>query len=269
MVDFHGARARLDRAAVDLNALVAEIGIWSDADPQPHGNRISIEDGTRLTIYGVVRKHPPLGWGLAVGDIVNDLRSALDYMAYDLAIIKDGQDPPPNPSGIEFPIYLCRDRYGKVGKTGQRTGPGVSKATRMSLAAEAFVESIQPYQNGNAGNWLWILHELCIINKHRVIHLTPVLVEKVSLENMGGSNIDGLRLSEISFPNNRMEDGAVIATARLAGVEVGAEVNMCVGTHTYIAIDYRTDVRLAIDTLLRALIESTEWVYRELQTRTT
>jgi len=101
---------------------------------------------------------------LIVGDIVQNLRSSLDYLVRELVLAANNQ-----PTDKEmFPICDSPKGFKDAVRRGQLAGvPG---------DAEAIIKSLQPYRDGQAGkaNKLAILNELSNINKHRRVLLTEL-----------------------------------------------------------------------------------------------
>src|SRR4051812_1987621 len=99
--------------------LDAVIRAWWDDNPDRCGTRTEFDnkpDGRlHIAIVMVIEGQPPHEWGFLVGDILLDLRSTLDYIAYQAVIAHTGQDPPPNPRRIEFPIYKDEGFYRPIG----------------------------------------------------------------------------------------------------------------------------------------------------------
>lgn len=93
--------------------------------------------------------------GLA-GDVIHNLRSALDHLANQLAWVGSGNEPSRQ---VEFPIAKDAATYerDKARKT-QGILPEVVKA----------IDALEPYKNGK-GEALWQLHELDNIDKHRTL----------------------------------------------------------------------------------------------------
>ena len=104
---------------------------------------------------------------LAVSDAIHNLRSALDYLVYELALKDSGSIQ----EGTQFPLENCRDGKSPSGNligfdaVQDRFLKGVSTANR------ADIEQLQPY-NGN--NWARNLREISNPDKHR--RLTPFYV---------------------------------------------------------------------------------------------
>jgi hypothetical protein len=112
----------------------------------------------------------PIEWGLLLGDIVHNYRSALDCIAW--ALVELGKRPPHTLTEEEqrrvyFPICSTRTEFDK---TRRIRLPGVEKAE---------VEIARSYQPYKAGRWLRethpfaVLRELSNNDKHRSVQ--PVL----------------------------------------------------------------------------------------------
>jgi hypothetical protein len=156
--DFRDARGRLQRAQSNAEKLASEIVAWWADHPDHCGMSLEHypQEGQRrshIILKAVLSdQEPPAKWGLAVGDIVSDLRAVLDYIAYQAVIAFNGEDPPPNPRGIEFPIYKDEGRNRAIGA--------------VHDAVADYVKAIQPYMAVNEGrdpelDGLWGLNELC------------------------------------------------------------------------------------------------------------
>ncbi|MBZ5523208.1 MAG: hypothetical protein LAP21_13305 [Acidobacteriia bacterium] len=93
----------------------------------------------------------------AAGDVVHNLRSALDHLANQLVIVGGGK--PDQSTG--FPIAKDLATY-EVDKP--------KKVKGMRQVAITAIDNVKPYKGGTAP--LWRIHELDIIDKHR--HLFAV-----------------------------------------------------------------------------------------------
>ncbi len=101
---------------------------------------------------------------LAVGDCVHNARSALDHLAFQLAILNGTGSSAA--SEISFPVYLTAGKFKKA--TEHKVAPFISGA------ALAEIEKYQPYAPGNAGkdDVLYVLTRLDNIDKHRLVLVT-------------------------------------------------------------------------------------------------
>jgi hypothetical protein len=118
--------------------------------------------------------HPVNELGVIIGDVVHNLRSALDHLAWQLAIL-DGCEPPP--ALTEFPIFLKESDYeARTPKTGEpRRASGLFKVRGLDPNDQAMVKSMQPFHTHPSdpkGAPLWVLHDLANIDKHRICPVT-------------------------------------------------------------------------------------------------
>src|SRR3990172_3595613 len=102
------------------------------------------------------------------GDVIQNLRSALDHLAYQLVLVGTGK---PGPFfHVYFPIFDSAPEY-KAGKTRQIKG--------MRQEAIDAIDGIKPYKGGN--DTLWQLHSLNRIDKHRLILTAGSAFESVDI----------------------------------------------------------------------------------------
>jgi len=164
---FPSARAKIDRARQHLDCLQDEIRRFLDSHPY----RVVIErdrEAGELHVVYYPDGTPDPAWPLIVGDIMHNLRSALDHVVHDLS---GGADM------TEFPIYADVCDFYRVERyrhTVPARGFGLHKIRAVSdNRAWFFIEGMQPYNAGkNAYRAaLWVLHELNNIDKHRTLHV--------------------------------------------------------------------------------------------------
>src|SRR5271157_1548995 len=93
--------------------------------------------------------------GLA-GDVIHNLRSALDHLAYQLAWVGSGEEP--RSRRIEFPIAKDATTYER---------DKARKVEGMRPEVVKVIDALKPYKGGNDA--LWRIHELDNIDKHRIL----------------------------------------------------------------------------------------------------
>jgi hypothetical protein len=138
---------------------------------------------------------------LAIGDCIHNLRSALDHIAFQLAVVNGkGKEAE---ALIAFPVCLTEKEFKRT--TERKVEPFID---RDALAA---IKQLQPYYAGNAGDKdiLWVLSQLDIIDKHRLLvviarHHRPV---GFTVTTPSGDVFDQV-LPETAW--KPMEDGAEI-----------------------------------------------------------
>ena len=123
----------------------------------------------------------PDKWGVLIGEIAHNLRSALDGLTWQLALLNTAK-----PYGrTAFPIYLIgrtiRKRKSGADLISHFWGKGDGKRLLQSVDGSFWtrIESFQPYKRGNRGRHspLFLLEELNNSDKHRLITvLAPTMV---------------------------------------------------------------------------------------------
>jgi hypothetical protein len=196
------ARLKLIRATKHLHALEHRIATYAGKG----SHRLIADANGKETVH--IGDQPPPDVAILVGEIVYQLRSALDHLAFDLVKV--------NAQGIilpkgwekrcEFPLCISnptkgnppvpctplpRDRFDK-------TLPGISDA------AFTVIESLQPYRRLGVANALRLLADLSNIDKHRHLHVT---VAKVAV-----------------YRHYQLPDGSILDSGR-GGFEHGAYVD--------------------------------------------
>lgn len=102
----------------------------------------------------------PSEWGPMIGDVLTNLRSSLDHLARQL-VIANGRGA----SDSFFPLFddpidfLCR---------------AMPVLRKLDATGQAILDQAQPYNRANPPQdaALWLLNNLCNIDKHRHLHVT-------------------------------------------------------------------------------------------------
>ena len=110
----------------------------------------------RLIYYVASAEDVPTQIADSVGDAVQNLRSARDYLAYQLVAVGQGREGPF--TYVYFPVFNSAAEY-EAKKMGQVKG--------MRKNAVEVIDAICPYRGG--ADALWQLHQLNRIDKHRLL----------------------------------------------------------------------------------------------------
>lgn len=161
-IDYDDRRAhvavKIERAEKHIQDLTEIIKKFSESNPYSVMGTTESE----AFVYRIkIHKHPPRGWSAVIGDAIHNMRAAMDVLVWQL-ILANGKDPT---RASYFPVAKsagdCRNNL----KTKTK---GVSpKALELLMATEPFV--------GGKGNDLWLINELDIRDKHRL--LVPVFTQ--------------------------------------------------------------------------------------------
>lgn len=208
ILELLGPRAKLDWAVEKLEALDLESKRWLESQALHVAPEFDDEAGCHVVrLRRVEDPSLHLRFGLIVGDIVHNARSALDQAAWLLACRSNPVEElwePDTARKIAFP--LTRD-------------PGRFKTHRvlrfLDEDAIAALERLQPYQGGNVPDCLGHLDLLWNIDKHRVIHSLNV--------NLDSSKVS-FRPAAINGERDLIEHPPVTTWTPLTGIEDGAEI---------------------------------------------
>jgi hypothetical protein len=163
-----GISYKLRRAHEQFESLDVAIKRFLEADPEKWRVVSHDDPDTRDRIYGieVIEPPPAVEWGVLTGEIVHNLRSGLDHLAYALCLDHAPSKTPPR--NTEFPIFWDEDRFDDV-----KTGGGRYKIRGMSWEAQSAIRDLQPFNAGRLpkAQSLWLLQEMSNIDKHRHVHL--------------------------------------------------------------------------------------------------
>lgn len=244
-------RARLDRAEEHYKTFGH---IWAEyLDGDPHLLDHTAEaDGT--VAVGLRRTAPlPIELSLAFGELLYELRAALDNCLYAVAVLVSGQNPPPSAGRLEWPIRLTPAEWKRQ----------ASRYRDLPNQITDALERIQPYQ-AEFPDWncLAILHELARIDRHRSMHglglyLTEfrLLAHKEQIEVLDTGSV-GIIVDGAQIMRMRVADGVELSPANfdldlIFDVDV-TDVRESLGPAGKVARPWG-----ALDSRLRALIKAT------------
>jgi hypothetical protein len=170
----YGIRLKLDRAKEQIQSLRDELAEFDRSEPY----RLAIQyDEEARVLSAVVKIEKPIRgvWGVQVGEIIHNLRSALDHLVFELVIHCTGNLPTTH---TQFPIFETEAGYNKR---------SAHRIAGVSEEVAALIRKEQPFVAGEdaRSDPLWQLHELSNFDKHRTIHLTGVSLQGAALRFSG------------------------------------------------------------------------------------
>jgi hypothetical protein len=214
-----GARMKLRRANEHLKALDQSVKGFLRRNPYELAVQFEPEEGADIVVvWARVRESPPLEWSLVIGDIVHNLRSAHDHLAYQLVVV-NGKKPTVRtafPIRIEDP-YTSKD---------PRALKGWERMTRGMHARDIVrLEELQPYQGGDdrRRSSLYVLNRLSNWDKHNELNFTGHSLEHSNI-NIDIRDYESELLEDNSF--GLFEHGAVVARYRLIPTGPDPQVNV-------------------------------------------
>lgn len=185
-----GPRLKITRVKSEIQRLR---GVEEIFRQNTHYNVVRAEFNANIGKYvyrlSIVGNSPSLEWGVYIGEIAHNLRSALDGLVWQLALQKT-KTPATN---TQFPIFLVgrtkKRTHGNRGEfihsfEGRRRGDGRDMIRSLFMKHQTMIERLQPYKRGNSPHWqsrikrhnsysnpLWWLHKINNADKHRLIQV--------------------------------------------------------------------------------------------------
>jgi hypothetical protein len=178
------AQSKILRASQHIDCVENLINDWLGTDAYTISSEVDPKTGYTVR-RAKIKEFPPERISIVSGDVVHNLRSALDHVIYALA---ERHLPTPLASDVEAALM-----YPVIGNINQKGQPAVgadlfrSAVGRYHLAgfptdALSFIEMEQPYYRDQSGTDFlfhpaWVLNELDRIDKHRRLALTTAYLD--------------------------------------------------------------------------------------------
>lgn len=200
-------RARLDHAETHMESISRTAADFLASKPYEMTMEFDQKRRVRQLVFRVRAEAPPALRHI-ISDMVNGIRSSLDHMVYELAIIS-GSDPDAPGVRTQFPIYEDRQNYEKA------------RGKDLKGLDERFarlIDSKQPYQRGKVAGKrdpLAQVQWMSNLDKHRrpitrFVQMTPhpAPIAVIDLRTMPSGAFE-----EVEVPRGRaLRDGDVLAT---------------------------------------------------------
>jgi hypothetical protein len=177
-----GIRTRLMRANSHLESLDLEQSIFNDRHPYTTDNPKRNADYSQW-VYPVKFRQPiPLMWGVVLGEIIHDLRSALDHTVFQLTLAYSGREF----EGTGFPISEKPTNWDVRSKKRTSDNPlGFARTCSMyqlrgvGCGVVEYVKRLQPDPSQiPQTSVLLALQLLWNQDKHRLIHSWGIEVQE-------------------------------------------------------------------------------------------
>lgn len=189
--------AKLQRADAHLILLYEKVGPYLHASPYALAVTCDVGNGEPGIVFHV-RQQPPLEFSAIAGDIVHNIRSALDYIAHEL-IQANGFS---TIKRTQFPICAsARDFDNEAINQGRLNG--------ISLRGYQTIDAVQPHQveaSKLPDHPLWQLQYLSNRDKHQALALTAIGASV----NVRFTHPNGNQVSS-GYVGGPLKDGTIVA----------------------------------------------------------
>jgi hypothetical protein len=215
-----GIEAKLDRAEAQLETFGHEWRSWADEE-EPWGVEGKINDGKRLYVFKFrVLKPVPPSFAVKYGEVVHNMRSALDHLACHLVESSGGKVT----NSTAWPIKRSKSAWLRQVERRQRPwqlwrkqGGGPLKGIPIDSPAWTLVKRAQPYERRDKGrdDPLWELQGMWNRDKHSLLNPLPVYGDPAAALNVFRfPTISPIEARPLVPLNRPLEDGADFALLR-------------------------------------------------------
>lgn len=198
-VDLSGVYGKLDWAEKYIEVFSCRLKAFLEGDPEPFGFRTKKtpcpDKSVDYVVSAIVRESPPFELTLLIGDIVHNIHSALDHLAYILS------KPSAQKSGrTKFPIFTDRCRFEVL---------GIPRIETVEGDERTLIERVQPYAALNQppnDSPLEILRKLSNLDKHQL----PVPMVAAAKDGHTWIAVDNATLKWRHIEKGPVENGAPV-----------------------------------------------------------
>lgn len=173
----HDFLYKLNWAGKLLEQLDKGVLAWFDGNEHfSHNVEPDPDNSGQFLLKVSADKIPIAPCSLVIGDVVQNLRSGLDHLVYELAATHTDPITKKDARNSQFPIIGDESAKGVTGNgpVAWKNNALPSQLKCISPSAQSIIEKLQPYQLGTSfrNHPLWRLAELSNIDKHRMLHVS-------------------------------------------------------------------------------------------------
>lgn len=209
-----GINAKIARAREHHLRLDDELHAYLDSDPLALRKQVE-NDGT-IALFLDVTTPPPLTLSVLVGEIVQQLRSAVDHIAWALVTAAGG-----SADRTVFPVCTTEPEKGVrvIGGVGEEALARIRDAQPFSSVGDPAVHPLH------------VLHRLANVDKHRTLHLT--VLQAYDAQVFASDPVSGALVGG-QLTAGPLRDGDVLGIFRFSGDDVPVDTEVLAGGLTYL-----------------------------------
>jgi hypothetical protein len=163
MEPLYGSKLKIRRAKSKIDELIRlEDSFRQDSSYRLVRSEFNPESGEY--VYRIIGSSPliPEQWSIYIGEIAHNLRSALNYSIYQLALLNTVPETVASSKILQFPIFDSPADFRKKGKRMIRL---------LKPEHQTLIEGLQPYEGRYEYYSLIWLEEINNADKHRLIQV--------------------------------------------------------------------------------------------------
>ena len=209
-----GVEAKIRRADEHWQTLRDASEAFIDSNPYSMVLEHVSDLPVRYAMRAKVTADPPVRLGVIVGDYVNNLRSALDHLVWQI-VIAHGEHAPTRRTA--FPITFSKKDFTMDVIRPRRRGKK-SPLLGVDRNSLRIIEKVQPYKGRKRRgrfNAFGVLSELSNVDKHQVVHASIAAMTDQEPNIVGA----GFGAAEVRWGPVVVTDGAQLGTVTFHGSE--------------------------------------------------
>jgi hypothetical protein len=181
-----GQSLKLERAKEHVDATRAVVAAWLESGTYGIEKTVDASAG-RTEVRVRIREAPPARLALIVGDAVHNMRAALDHAVFDAAYQQSGgRLSPRDEENLMFPLIWAGTKE-DFAKAARWRLPHIPRLVQDVIEEEQpFTWNTTEHPGGYRYHWLWRVHELDRIDKHRRLAITTAAVRHPFVTNPAG-----------------------------------------------------------------------------------
>lgn len=215
MVTLEGVNAKIQRAQDEIERLSKDVAASCEAQRVLFSEELRPDVGDKIWVFRGETPIVPIEYSVRLGEIIYNLRSALDQLIWQL--VHANYKTPGRHN--EFPILEDESRFNNAVK---------SKLKGVSQESSDKIREMQPFCKNDEWSALKTLHALCNIDKHRSVIFPFYMLDRCSLRfyDRGDPTIKPLVRSFRSIEEPEVKKDMIVYSVQ--PLDAGCEVNLFV-----------------------------------------
>lgn len=162
---FFAPKLKVERARKHFSELETETAAFLESRPARFEARVTDGPGTRRFDFTLHFRQPGPLFGAIIGDLIHNLRTALDLAACDLVRWRES-NADANVRYVYFPMCARADELeATIGKR---------EFNRAGIAAVDIIRELRPHRDGHP--LMRAIHDLDVQDKHTALIVTPISI---------------------------------------------------------------------------------------------